>query len=160
VKWWLPILLFISSPVWAGPEIHTLQRGSYRQILAAHQGKPLIVAMWSVSCTHCSADLEIFRKLARQYPAFNLVLISTDTPDVQAEIAGILGKYSLLGAGRGKVESWVFADSFSERLRYEIDPQWYGELPRTYFIDANGKTRGVSGVLNEQATEQWVRASQ
>ena len=28
-------------------------------------------------------------------------------------------------------ENWMFTDDFVERLRYEIDPQWHGEIPRT-----------------------------
>lgn len=141
--------------------IQPLQRGSYKKIIAAHAGKPFMVAMWSVSCTHCGADLELFHQLQQKYPDFKLVLIATDTPEAEDVIAGALQRYQLLPAAAdkpaGKVESWVFADSFSERLRYEIDPQWYGELPRTYFIDANGKARGISGVLEGKATEQWVR---
>ncbi len=142
--------------------LHTLQRGSYRQILAAHQGKRFIVAMWSVNCTHCSADLEIFHKLAAKYPAFSLVMISTDSPDLQPEISVMLEKYKLNNATprQGSIEQWVFADTFSERLRFEIDPHWYGELPRTYFIEGNGKVRGVSGVLEEAAIEHWVKGEE
>ncbi len=33
--------------------------------------------------------------------------------------------------GLDKTESWSFADRFNERLRYEIDPAWAGELPHT-----------------------------
>lgn len=139
-----------------------LQRGSYQKIIKAHTGQPFIVAMWSVSCMHCGADLEIFAKLLKRYPQFRLVLISTDTPEQDAEIASRLNQYGLgSGAAKkldGRLQSWVFGDSYSERLRFEIDPQWYGELPRTYFIDATGKARGVSGVLDEAETEAWVKA--
>lgn len=138
-----------------------LQRGSYPKIIAAHSGRPFIVAMWSLTCTHCVTDLEIFERLAKKYSSFDLVLISTDTPEQEAAIAGTLKQYQLgLPEGKhkrqGKVESWVFADSFVERLRFEIDAQWYGELPRTYFFDAAGKSRGISGALDAKETELWV----
>lgn len=138
-----------------------LVRGSYQKIIAAHAGQPFIVALWSVSCTHCAADLEIFGRLAKKYAGFNLVLISTDTPEQEAVISRSLKQYQLEQTGptqkrAGKVESWVFADSYTERLRFEIDAQWYGELPRTYFYDANGKATGISGVLDAEKTEQWL----
>lgn len=136
-----------------------LVRGSYQKIIAAHAGQPFIVALWSVSCTHCGADLEIFGRLAKKYTGFNLVLISTDTPEQEAVISRSLNQYQLGQTApkrAGRVESWVFADSYTERLRFEIDAQWYGELPRTYFYDADGKATGISGVLDAVQTEQWL----
>ncbi|MDQ3267968.1 MAG: hypothetical protein M3P47_04480 [Pseudomonadota bacterium] len=58
-----------------------------------------------------------------------------------------------------KAESWIFADSFVERLRYEVDTQWYGELPRTYFYDAQGYFSALSGKLVYAKIEQWIRVS-
>jgi hypothetical protein len=46
-------------------------------------------------------------------------------------------------------EAWVFADSFVERLRFEVDKQWQGELPRTYLFSDDGEAEAVSGKLNE-----------
>jgi len=155
-------------PVHAAQQTQPLQRGSYQKILATHAGKPFIVALWSISCTHCGVDLEIFGRLANKHPEFRLVLISTDAPEQEASIVAMLNKYHLghfeIESAHlkrvGKIESWVFADSYTERLRFEIDPQWYGELPRTYFIDAKGRATGISGVLDEAKTEQWVQRSQ
>ena len=30
----------------------------------------------------------------------------------------------------------------------EIDPQWFGELPRTYFLDSKHQREGISGALS------------
>ena len=39
------------------------------------------------------------------------------------------------GEGRaGAAENWLFSDGFVERLRFEIDPAWQGEIPRTLLI--------------------------
>jgi thiol-disulfide isomerase/thioredoxin len=148
----------------AASQTQPLLRGSYQKIIAAHAGQPFIVALWSVSCTHCGADLEIFERLAKQYATFNLVLISTDTPEQEAVIVSTLNKYNLgqpepTQKRAGKVASWVFADSYTERLRFEIDAQWYGELPRTYFFDAKGKATGISGVLDAQKIKQWLNVT-
>ena len=162
IKVYLALLLsLIANCAFAAAESQPLLRGSYQKIIAAHAGKPFIVALWSVSCTHCGADLEIFERLAKQYSNFNLVLISTDTPEQETVIARTLHGYQLgrtrPGQSRaGKIESWVFADSYTERLRFEIDAQWYGELPRTYFFDAKGIASGFSGVLDADETERWL----
>jgi thiol-disulfide isomerase/thioredoxin len=141
-------------------EAQPLLRGSYQNITSTHTGKPFIVALWSLSCTHCGADMEMFEWLLKKYPTLNLVLISTDTPDQDIAIAQRLRQYHLDKSARNKymnLESWVFADSFIERLHFEVDAQWYGELPRTYFFDASGKSTAVSGVLRADFVDNWVR---
>jgi len=160
MKWLFAAILVLGmNASQAVQQTQPLKRGSFQQIVTAHAGKSFIVAMWSLSCTHCGADLEIFERLAKKYPQFNLVLISTDSPEQEAALQRTLGKYQLVPATKrqGKVESWVFADSYTERLRFEVDSQWYGELPRTYFYDAKGKATAISGVLDEAETEQWVK---
>lgn len=162
MKWIALLFLLLNfNTALATQETQPLLRGGYQKIIAAHSGRPFIVAMWSLTCTHCVADMEIFKRLAKKYSSFDLVLISTDTPEREAEIAHTLKQYHLgppeaKQKRRGKVESWVFGDSFAERLRFEIDAQWYGELPRTYFYDAAGKGRGISGVLDANETELWI----
>jgi hypothetical protein len=43
--------------------------------------------------------------------------------------------------GIAAAENWTFNDDFVERLRYEIDPRWRGEIPRTLLITRDGSTR-------------------
>jgi outer membrane protein W len=94
----------------------------------------------------------MFKKLARKYPRLDLVLVSTDTPEEEKLVSSTLAKFSL-----GKSEAWVFADSFTERLRFEVDKKWQGELPRTYFFSANGDVAAISGKLEQKDMEQWAK---
>lgn len=146
-------LLLASAIVLADEAPRPLRQGDYARLVQAHTGKPFIVALWSISCTHCPADLAIFERVLARHADLDLVLVSTDTPEEGEMINQVLQRYHLAG----KVGSWVFADSYAERQRYEVDPQWYGELPRTYFFDARGKASGVSGVLDEQEVTTWLR---
>jgi len=43
------------------------------------------------------------------------------------------------------VERGEFAESDEERLRYSIDKNWYGELPRTYYYDTSHQVKTLSG---------------
>jgi hypothetical protein len=36
-----------------------------------------------------------------------------------------------------------FDEGFAERLRYEIDPAWQGDIPRTILISRNGDTSTI-----------------
>ena len=134
--------------------VKSFVRGSYQAIVSARAGKPFIIGFWSLTCTNCREDLALFGRLAKKYRNLDLVLVATDTPEQKQEIARTLKSYHL-----ERTESWVFADNFVERLRYEVDPQWYGELPRTYFFDAAGHSTAVSGKIDRDQVERWIRES-
>ena len=140
-------------------QVRPFVRGSHQQIVSAHAGKPFIISFWSLTCTNCRDDLALFGKLVQKYRDLDLILVATDAPEQNQEIAQTLQRYRLGRAGSGRIESWVFADSFAERLRFEVDAQWYGELPRTYFYDAQGHVTALSGTLDHAQTENWIRES-
>lgn len=126
--------------------------GSYQKILADHRGKPFILSFWSVSCTHCPAELRALAELKRRFPRLELVVVATDSPEEGAEAARMAREYGL-----ASVPLWIFASEMPERLRFEIDRGWYGELPRTYFFDRNHKVEAVSGLVPEARLQRWAQ---
>jgi thiol-disulfide isomerase/thioredoxin len=115
---------------------------TFAQIKAQFAGKPFIVSLWSVDCAPCRVELDMLGKLRQADPDFPLVVISTDTIEKREEADDILLGYALDG-----VPTWMFADSFVERLRFSIDPMWYGELPRSYFYAPDHSFTAHSGIL-------------
>lgn len=140
-------------PALAAQEIKPFVRGSYQQIVSARQGRPFVVSFWSLTCGYCMAEMNLFSKLLKKYPGFDLVLISTDTPEDQPAVRAALSGFSL-----GKADAWLFADSYTERLRFEIDKAWQGELPRTYLHGAKNDVKAVSGEIGREDIEQWIKA--
>ncbi len=148
----LSLLLLQLPAALAAQELKPFVRGSYQQLVSAHGDKPFIVAFWSVNCTYCGAELSMLGKLIKKYRGLGLVLVSTDTPADGQEIAATLDKFAL-----GRAEAWVFADSYSERLRFEVDSAWYGELPRTYLYSAKDGVKAASGKLDQAEVERWIK---
>lgn len=150
----LSLLLILGAMSAAAAEIpvRPFVSGSMAQIQAGRQGKPFILAFWSVACTHCPAELKTLGELKRRHPGLDIVLVAADTPAESAETAQLARSYGL-----GQVEQWVFADPVPERLRFEIDRRWYGELPRTHFYDRAHKVEAVSGVVPTDRLQRWVR---
>lgn len=142
--------------MWVQPagaqEIHPFVSGSIKEITTARQGKPFILSLWSLTCAHCRHELAALSGLQKKYPGLDVVLISTDSIEESAELAATLQQFSLNTA-----QAWVFADPFAERLRFEIDPKWHGELPRAYLYDAAHQVRAFSGKLDPQQLERWVK---
>ena len=152
---WLAVLLCLAAVAVQAADIKPFVRGSMAEISAARQGKPYILAFWSLACTHCREELGLLSGLLKQHPGLSVVLVSTDTPEEGAEIAATLAGYQLGGA-----ESWVFADSFSERLRAAVDKKWHGELPRTYLYDRAHQASAHSGKLRPEQLATWLQAAQ
>lgn len=147
---WLALML-LSVSVVVGAETKSFVNGSLQQIVSAHSGKPFILSLWSRSCSHCREELTMLGHLMAEHPRTPIVLLSTDTIDEAADITKTLEGYGL-----GTVESWVFADSYIERLQYEIDNRWHGELPRTYLYEGNGMRKGYSGQLELSFLRTWL----
>ncbi|TPQ25842.1 TlpA family protein disulfide reductase [Methylomonas koyamae] len=122
--------------------------GSYQQILAANAGKPLMLAIWSVDCPSCLKDMAAINQLHDKHPALKIVMLAADEGDALPEIQRIVDTHKL-----GSMENWAFSGDNPEKLRYEIDPAWYGELPRTYFFDAGHRRDGKSGAMTLEEFE-------
>ena len=52
-------------------------------------------------------------------------------------------------------ENWIFSDGFVERLRFEIDPGWQGDIPRTLLISREGTITTIEGSAEMAEVEKW-----
>lgn len=135
----------------AQAEVQPYLAGSLKKIESERRGKPFILTFWSASCTHCPSELRALGELVRQHPRLDLVIVATDTPAESPELQRLAQSYGL-----AEQTQWVFADAQPERLRYEIDRRWYGELPRTYFYDRHHHREGRSGAIPAEQLERWA----
>jgi thiol-disulfide isomerase/thioredoxin len=126
---------------------------TFAEIKAAHSGQAFLLSLWSIDCAPCRIELEMLGELKKKDPSFPLVLISADSLEQRETAHYILEEYFLDG-----LTSWMFADNFSERLRYSIDPNWYGELPRSYLFDSAHVSTAHSGVLTEEQLAAFLSA--
>jgi thiol-disulfide isomerase/thioredoxin len=147
--------LLVAAPLVSATEtVRPFVLGSMAKIVAERQGKPFVLAFWSVSCAHCPTELKVLGEIRKKNPKLDIVLVAADSPDEAALTAQLARKYGL-----GAVEQWVFADEMEERLRFEIDRRWHGELPRTQFYDSKHNVEVVAGVVPEKQLIAWVKAN-
>jgi AhpC/TSA family len=142
--------LCLAAPL-AAQEIKPFEAGTLKQIVAAHKNRPFVLALWSLTCPHCRNELASLGEALHGNPACDLVLVSTDSPEDGAALAAALARLHLEDA-----QAWVFADAFTERLRYAVDRDWQGELPRTYLYGADGSIQAVSGKLAPRQLRRWI----
>lgn len=146
------IALAMLSPVAVqSAELKPFGRGSWHALTKAHAGRPTIVHFWGVTCGPCKVELPLLGQFMKENGAIDMVTISADlVPNVPAAARSMLEK-----AGLGSAENWIFDDGFVERLRFEIDPAWQGEIPRTILISRSGETMTIEGSAEMADIQKW-----
>jgi thiol-disulfide isomerase/thioredoxin len=136
----------------AASELRPFSAGSWQQVLRDHAGRPTIVHFWGLTCGPCRVELANWGQLLKERGNLQLVLIDADlVPNESSNVSTVLES-----AGLSTAENWIFDDAFAERLRYEVDPQWQGEIPYTVLIAADGSRKIISGVIDLNVLRKWL----
>ena len=143
------LLTLLNSPAQAGqPALKEFTSGSYQRILASNANQPFMLVVWSITCSSCLKDMALLSNIHKERPELKMIMLASDDISETGQIQSILENSQLSG-----IENWVYADENTQKLQFEIDPKWYGELPRTYFFDKAHQREGVSGVLSKEDYE-------
>jgi len=132
-------------------EIKPFDAKSMATIEANYSGKPFALLVWSIDCLPCRQEFEMIREVKSSYPDLNLVTLATESLNEFPELESILAAHNL-----SQQDNWAFSQSNSHQLRFKLDPNWYGELPRAYFYDAKHKRFAVSGKLQKSQIVTWL----
>ncbi|HEY8126272.1 MAG TPA: TlpA disulfide reductase family protein [Methylocystis sp.] len=126
-------------------------RGAFTQLTNAHAGRPLIVHFWSVTCPPCLVELPQWAKIAAEKKGFDLVFVNTDGDDDRARAQARIEKVGLSSA-----DHYGFADDFVEKLYFEADSAWRGELPFTALVAPDGGVVTVTGAVDDPLIVEWL----
>jgi hypothetical protein len=149
MKTWIVVLCTallgaVAGVAQARPPAEPFESDSLGRILSSQQGKPFVLILWSLDCVYCQASLAVLAQEKRTHPRFNIVTLSTDPLGDPQTDALIDARLRALGLTSG---AWAFGAAPPEQLRYAVDPKWHGEMPRSYWFDAQGKRTAFSGTL-------------
>lgn len=137
-----------SSAAPAVEPLHSFTPGSLTQIKQEQAGQSFILFLWSLDCTYCQASLEAL-KAAQLKQGLKIVTISTDAASEAENRTLISAKLDAVGLD---AKRWAFGPFPAETLRYAIDKKWWGEIPRTYWLDREGRIiHSHAGALTAEA---------
>lgn len=123
-----------------------------QELKAKKLGEQWLMVLWSVDCPACFKELALLQKLKTIKPDLNVVVINTDDNDeIASERQKIIASYQL-----ASLSNFHFADGEGDKSRFVIDSQWYGELPRSYFVEESGKFHGKSGLIDKKLIQHWL----
>jgi thiol-disulfide isomerase/thioredoxin len=146
------VMLALAPAAETASQLKPFGRGSWQEIQRAHAGRPTIVHFWGVTCGPCKVELPLLGQFMKENGAIDMVTISADlVPNLPSAARAMLEK-----SGLGSAENWIFDDGFVERLRFEIDPAWQGEIPRTLLIGQDGTVTTIEGSAEIPDLEKWL----
>lgn len=146
----ISILFVIASASAAANAPQAFGVGSMHKLKQDAKNHPVIVAFWATDCTYCYEELSLLREWGKKHPEVKVVLVATDPPDNQTLVIQMLRKH-----GYSPESTSQFNDNYVEKIRYDIDKRWMGELPRSYFLRGN-QMKAISGTLTEKQLNTWV----
>ena len=152
MKIWLALVLMLVSFPGAASELSPFGRGSWDELRRGHEGRPTIVHFWGLTCGPCLVELPEWGRFVQSASGADFVMVAADpVPEEPEQLSATLAK-----AGLSQIESRRFADRFTERLEYEIDPHWRGELPLTILLGRDGSVRSVLGTADFADLRGWI----
>jgi hypothetical protein len=117
-----------------------------------YSGQSLIISFWSIDCPYCIDDLKKLGKALTKNTKVKLVTVCVDGKESAKKAERVLSQANL-----PQHEQYQYAEVDEDRLRYSIDPNWYGELPRTYFYDATHQITPLSGKISNSFLNIWLK---
>ena len=114
--------------------------------------QPLIISFWSIDCPYCIDDLKKLGKALSKNTNVKLITVCVDGKESAKKAERVLSQANL-----PKHEQYQYAEVDEDRLRYNIDPAWYGELPRTYFYDTAHQVTPLSGKISNSFLDKWFK---
>ena len=133
-------------------QVRPFVRGSWQQIKTTHASQPVVIHFWGVTCAPCGVEMPIWGQLVKERADLKLVTIHADRipPDTRAV------PRMLSDAGLASTEGWTFAERFQEPLRFEVDPEWRGEIPMTLLIGRDGLVKTIIGSAEPHDIRAWL----
>ena len=146
----LLFLLFFSSLSFAY-EFMPFEINTRNVIEKKYLNQPLIISFWSIDCPYCIDDLKKLGKALSKNKNVKLITVCVDGKESAKKAERILNLAHL-----PEHERYQYAEVDEDKLRYSIDPTWYGELPRTYFYDTAHQVTPLSGKIPNSFLYAWL----
>jgi hypothetical protein len=146
---------FAAAPAAHVAQLQPLEAADVPRLMSEAKDGPLIVEIWSIDCGYCRENTAHVVEWLRSHRAVRVAMVAMDAFDDNAEgVAQALASMPVTPP----IAQYANAEALPERLRAALDPGWRGEMPRTLLIDAKGRRRASSGLIQPGALDAWLYA--
>jgi thiol-disulfide isomerase/thioredoxin len=112
-----------------------LDERGFRDMLAAHRGKVLLVDFWATWCAPCRDELPKLVAIYSSYRPRGLVFaaISCDEPEQESKAAAFASQQG------APTPRYIRRAQDDDKFINAIDPKWSGALPALFLFDRAGR---------------------
>ena len=123
------------APARAEGGIELASARQFSTILAAEQGKVVVLNLWATWCTPCLREIPDLMQLETEFSAqgLRLLAVGMDDPTELARVDAFRAKFF------PAFRSYLRNEADMDTLVSVVDPAWNELLPTTYLIGRDGK---------------------
>ncbi len=116
-------------------EVSEITIDELNDFIKNREGRVLLINIWATWCVPCKEEFPDLIKISKKYgEKIELVGISIDYPDeVESKIIPFLNKF------QPSFNNYVNVENDTERFINNLNPEWSGAIPATFFYDSEGK---------------------
>jgi len=121
--------------IWENLEVSEITIDELNDIIINREGKVLLINIWATWCVPCKEEFPDLVKISDKYSEkIELVGISIDYPDeVESKILSFLNEF------QPSFINYVNIENDIEKFINNLNPEWSGAIPATFFYDSDGK---------------------
>ncbi len=127
-------------------------KGSFGQIQQTYQDKPHLIVFWSQDCAYCMKEFTFLAEVMAQSGNIKLITVATD-PFLSSDSIQMLHQTNNLM----DAERWVFSDPISEKLYFDVDKSWRGELPLMFLVNDKNEVTKHMGIMTQAKFVTWIK---
>ena len=154
------VALALALAAWAPPSlaeagVRMATAQEFVQVLAAEQGKVVVLNLWATWCTPCLKEIPDLVELERELAArgVKLVAVGMDAPEERDRVEAFRKEHF------PEFRSYLRNELEMDTLVSVVDPAWNELLPTTYLIDRDGKVaKRIQGKRSLEAFRTEVAA--
>ncbi len=120
----------------ADPQL--IDAAGYQQILAKHQGQPLLVTFWATWCEPCRAEYPMLNELAKQYAPQGLKVVGVNLDDD----GDIILTRRFLARYKPVFPNYRKKSGGEAAFVNAVLPGWSGAIPASFFYARDGRQVG------------------
>jgi len=123
------------QPIQENLEVSEITIDKLNYIINNREGRVLLINIWASWCIPCKEEFPDLIKISNEYSEkIELVGISIDYPDeVELKILPFLNEFQPCFINYVNVENDI------EKFINNLNPEWSGAIPATFFYDLDGK---------------------